>query len=367
MKKIIEGYFYVSEKQVQFTVTTEPGEPATWRGILKAMKISAAIILITALHVSASSVAQKISFTGENVPLTKVFNASEEQLGFGVLMPHKLMESSKPVNVHVKDGTLDELLKQCFEFQPWKLSYAITGHTIYISQANPPADEPKGKGIAPGKNVKVTGFVYTESGEPLSGANVTIKESQKGAITDVRGQFDLGVIPTGSIIIISFIGYSPQSVAISDTSNLKIYLKVARNELDKVVVQAYGLTSQRLTTGDIATVSAEQIERQPEMNPLAALQGQVPGLVVTQTNGYASAPFKVEIRGRSVLNPNIASEPLYIIDGVPLTVVDYGNNGSYGTGSVGITQNGFFGPAGGQSPFFSINPGDIESITVLKD
>jgi TonB-linked SusC/RagA family outer membrane protein len=118
-------------------------------------------------------------------------------------------------------------------------------------------------------------------------------------------------------------------------------------------------------------VTAAEIEKQPVMNPLQALVGHVAGLDLTQTSGYASAPFKVEIRGRSTIDPSIVSDPLYIIDGVPLTVLEVGGNSSYGNGSTGFIQsvspNGFLGPAQGQSPFFSINPSDIESVTVLKD
>jgi TonB-linked SusC/RagA family outer membrane protein len=95
----------------------------------------------------------------------------------------------------------------------------------------------------------------------------------------------------------------------------------------------------------------------------------VPGVVVQQTSGYASAPFKVEIRGRTGINPDLPSDPLYIVDGVPLTVLNIAGaaGGDYKSGSRGFIQNGFNGPAEGQSPFFSINPNDIESLTVLKD
>ncbi len=102
------------------------------------------------------------------------------------------------------------------------------------------------------------------------------------------------------------------------------------------------------------------------MNPLLALQGKVPGLEIKLTSGYASAPVKLELRGRSVLG-NFISDPLYVIDGVPLTTVDAGKGSSYNGGSTGFIQNQFTGPANGQSPLFSINPSDIESISVLKD
>jgi TonB-linked SusC/RagA family outer membrane protein len=364
MQKIIEEYFYVRDRSNQSTSTIDPDDPTVGRGIQKTMKITTAIILIAALHVSASGVAQKITFAGENVPLTKVFNAIEDQLGFGVLMPHNLLESSKPVSVKIESGTLDDLLQKCFNFQPWKLSYNIIGHTIFISRANLMFDQSKSIPL-PGKNVKVTGTVYNEFGQPLSGANITIKETEMGTTTNVRGEFDLGTIPLNSTIIVSFIGYTPKQLKITDGTNAKIYLTVAKNELDKVVIQAYGTTTERLNTGNIATVTADQIERQPVMNPLLALNGEVPGVIVTPTSGYASAPIKVEIRGRSTI-ADVNVDPLYIIDGVPLTVLDLLGT-DYESGSPGFTQAGTPAVAGGQSPFFSVNPQDIESITVLKD
>ncbi len=108
------------------------------------------------------------------------------------------------------------------------------------------------------------------------------------------------------------------------------------------------------------------------MNPLLALQGKVAGLNVTQTSGFASAPVKVELRGRNVIgvrpNESIPSDPLYIIDGVPLTILEIGGASNYERGSTGFLQSfGFTGPAGGQSPFFNLNASDIQSIEVLKD
>src|SRR5690606_534186 len=108
------------------------------------------------------------------------------------------------------------------------------------------------------------------------------------------------------------------------------------------------------------------IETQPVGNVLQAFQGRIAGMEVNQRNGYASAPFNLQIRGRKDLfsdinNYEAASQPLYVIDGVPMMAGfgDYSNRG--------LNQNGFYGPTGGQSPIFAINPADVESIDVLRD
>jgi len=214
--------------------------------------------------------------------------------------------------------------------------------------------------------IRLRGVVLTEAGVPVQGANVTIKQTEHGTITNAKGEFELSAVVPGSTLIFSYVGYAPQSFEVKDGSQVQINMKVASNELDKAVVQAYGLTTQRLTTSDIGKVTAQDIERQPVMNPLLALQGKVAGLDVNMTSGYASAPVKVELRGRAAINPIFTSDPLYIIDGVPLTVNELSPFSSNASGSVGFAQ-ALSGPAGGQSPFFSINPSDIESIEVLKD
>jgi TonB-linked SusC/RagA family outer membrane protein len=334
--------------------------------IIRAVKLTGLLIFIAILQVSARSDAQqRIALTVKDATLQKLFSEIEKKTEYTFFYDVMILNNSKRVTLAVKDATLEEILKLALANQD--LEFTITDKTVFLKR------KPKGLLIESGdpvRKVKITGSVFNESGQALSGANVTIKETEKGTITNAKGEFDLEGVAVNSTIVFSFIGYAPQQVKVKDVADLKIYLKIASNDLDKAVVQAYGLTTARLNTGDIATVTAAQIERQPVANVLEALQGQVPGLVIQQTNGYASSPFQVQIRGQTSLNPNIPSEPLYIIDGVPLTVLGLttptgGSSENYQGGS--FTQNGFYGPAGGQSPFFSINPNDIESVTVLKD
>ena len=213
----------------------------------------------------------------------------------------------------------------------------------------------------------ITGTVRNTAGEPLPNATVTVVKTNKGTITNAKGAFILNNVASKDQLRVSLIGYAAQTLAINGQTNITITLKDAVNELDRVVVQAYGITSQRLATGNIGKLTAKDIEKQPVMNVLDALQGQVPGVVVSRGNGYASSSIKVEIRGRSTINPNIPSEPLYIVDGVPLTILSLTANESYANGTQGVIQSGIPSPANGQSPLFNLNPADIESIEVLKD
>ncbi len=349
-------------------------ESAT-RLFIRTMRLTGVILLAFCLQVSARSDAQqRIAINVKNASLQKLFAEIEKKTNYTFFYDVTILKETKPVTVVFKDATVEEILKQVLVGQA--LEYTITDKTIFVKKERKavvqagPADTGRGGGI------KVKGVVLTEAGVPVQGANVTVKQTEKGTITNANGEFELSyAIPAGSVLIFSYVGYAPQNFTVKDGSQIRIYMKVAQNELDKAVVQAYGTTTQRLTTGDIGKVTAEEIEKDANLNPLLDLQGKVAGLDVNQTSGYASAPIKVELRGRATINPLFTSDPLYIIDGVPLTVNEVRNDyllnlgeqpNLYSTGSPGFDQTGL-SPAGGQSPFFSINPADIESMEVLKD
>ena len=336
--------------------------------MLRVMKLTALILVIACMQVTAHGIAQdKITFSGEDVPLEKVFSIIKKQTSYLFLYNDALLENARRVSIHVKNATVEEVLNACFKDQP--LNYTIKGKTIFIinkqvqekkvvsvSDATPPGDEIKGR-ITNGK------------GEPLSGATVTIKRTGKSILTNANGEFVLKNVEPDEIMTISYIGYVQQSVKITRKANLMLVLELSDNELDKVVVQGYGTTTRRFATGDIGVVTSKEIEKMPlaTLNPLMALQGRVAGLDIQQTSGYASAPVKATLRGVSSITGQVA-DPLYIVDGVPLTVLNIGKTQDNSTGSFGFLQNaGLIGPANGQSPLFSINTSDIESITVLKD
>ncbi|QJB30818.1 SusC/RagA family TonB-linked outer membrane protein [Chitinophaga oryzae] len=203
----------------------------------------------------------------------------------------------------------------------------------------------------------VTGEVRDINGTPLPGAFIYIKATRKGTISNEKGAFTLNNVPHGAVLLITYTGYVPQQISASGNSPLHIQMDIANNKLDEAVVMAYGVTSRRLNTGSISKVTAEEIGRQPISNPLATLEGRVPGMLVTQSSGAPGASVKVQIRGQnSLIN---GTEPLYIIDGIPFAP----NNNNLNNVSSLLTN----GNGAGLSPFSMINPADIESIEVLKD
>jgi TonB-linked SusC/RagA family outer membrane protein len=330
------------------------------------MQATAILLFAVCLQAGAASYSQTVSFTGKDVPLKTVFAAVKKQTGYGIFYANgeiTTLEGTGTVTLDLKNVALDLFLQVCLRNKP--LDYNIEGTTIFIKkkEARTFSEETtSGQPIA-----LIKGRITNDNGEPLVNANIVVKSTGRGTITDANGNFILHNVNSDDQIAISFIGYKPQTVPIHDRTSFTLVMEPTTNELDKVVVQAYGTTSQRLATGSIGVVRAEDIEKQPVMNVLDAIQGQVPGLLITRQSGYSSGTTKVEIRGRNSLNSDFPSDPLYIIDGVPLTVLELGSISSYNNGSQGFVQGALVSPPGGLSPFFTINPKDIESVEVLKD
>lgn len=330
------------------------------------MKLTLLIIMIASLQVQAKiGLGQdKITLSEKNADLEIVLHKISLQSGYQCFYKSQWLQGAQKINIEVKNASLEEVLTICFKNQPF--TYSIIKNTIVVKEKA--TQEKLLTDISnPQAVVTVSGTVFTATGSPLASANVIEKETGRATITDAKGEFELQKVEVNNTLQISFVGYAPQQLKVKDATKIRVYLTVARNELDRIVVAAYGTTTQRLATGNIGSVRAEEIERHPITNALEALQGKVAGLVINQTSGYASAPFTVEIRGRNTINSTITTDPLYIIDGVPLTVLELGGVSSAASGSTGFIQNGMIGPASGQSPFFSLNPADIESVEVLKD
>jgi TonB-linked SusC/RagA family outer membrane protein len=320
------------------------------RSIFLTMRITAAILLIGALQVSARGTAQKISFTGTNVPLTLVFHAIEEQTGYGVLMAKSTLEASKPVTVNLTNGSIDEVMKVCFSFQPWKLTYVISGKTISISKV---VENILSEQIVGELPPQISGIVRNEEGIPLAGATIEIKTLNKRGQSNEKGEFILKGVPNGTYKVeITYIGYDRYTTEVTVQNHqfqMIADMRQASNSLDKAEVIAYGITTQRLATGDVSVVTAKDIEKQPVSNPILALEGRVPGLFIQQANGIPGGGLVVRIQGQnSIQNGN---EPFYVIDGVPYS-------------STNLQSYSYL--AGG-SPLNFINPSNIESISVLKD
>jgi TonB-linked SusC/RagA family outer membrane protein len=328
------------------------------------MKLTAILLLAGMLQVYAGGYSQTVTLSEKDATLHTIFEKIKKQTGFTFFYNESLLEQAGRVSIEVNKAPLTRVLDLCL--QSLAVDYAIIDNTVVIRSRLAGTSWKAEEAYVP-PSLVMPGRVISKQGEALANTTITLKRTKKTIMADANGLFVLHDIQPGDVIVVSFIGYKTQEVTIADGKLLTITMEVADSQLDEIIIQGYGTTDRRRATGNIAKVSAEEIGTQPVMNPLLALAGRVAGLVVTPTSGYASGTVKLEIRGRKMVNSIFVSDPLYIIDGVPLTTLDVGGSSNYNEGSSGFVQNGTTGPAMGQSPLFSLNPADIESIEVLKD
>ena len=326
------------------------------------MKLTTLLLITAILQVSANTFAQKVTLSEKNATLTNVFDHIRTQTGYDFFFTSSILKDAKLVNINVKDEELALVLKKIFTDQPF--DFSIGKKSVVISKKEPSLLQPIKDALA--LPIDIRGKVTDEKGRPLIGATVSVIGAKQSTASDEQGNFILRSLNPDNELAISYVGYTSQIVKVGKNTVFNIVLHMTANALDNVVIQGYGTTSKRLTTGDIAVITAADIEKQPVTNVLQAMQNLVPGLSVVQTNGFASAPYKVTIRGSnnlpSVAGTANASDPLYIVDGVPII----GGSGDLKNQGINQSENSQ-GAAGGQSPLFGINPADVESISVLKD
>lgn len=297
--------------------------------------------------------AQTITLSLKKAPLETAIREIEKQSSYRFVYTNEDLEAAHPVTIDIKESNMPALLQRLFEEQP--LAYTIDEHFI-ILRARTKAP------VAPLLH-ELSGRVLNEKREPLAGASVSLKGKPVATATNAEGYFVFKDVGEREVLIISNIGYHTQEVATAGRTNMEVLLPLSVNALDETVIIAYGTTTQRLNTGSVTKVTADVIADQPVSNPLAALEGRVAGMNITQTSGVTGSTFKVEIRGRTAIDPNLTrNDPLFVIDGVPF---EPGN--IPGNQLVSAANNPNSASQDGLSPLNTINPSDIESIEVLKD
>ena len=208
-----------------------------------------------------------------------------------------------------------------------------------------------GIGLVTAQTQKVTGVVISEEdGQPVIGASVLVKGTQIGAITGVDGDFTLPNVPSSAkTLVISYIGMKTQEVSIR--ANMKVSMKPDTEVLDEVVVTGYGVQRKASFTGAAAVVGKDVLAKKTDANFVKALEGAVPGIQMNNSTSMPGIWGSIYVRGRGSLNSG--TQPLYVIDGMPVDSDTDDNSLTYSTNNT-------------IDPMSSLNPADIESITVLK-
>ncbi len=194
------------------------------------------------------------------------------------------------------------------------------------------------------QEIKVTGIVADKRGLPIPGANIIVKETKQSTQTGFDGEFSIDA-KSGQLLVISYLGM--KTIEIPARASMTITLEESSNELEAVLVVGYGTQTKRKSTDNIARVTAKDIQQVPVANVQNALVGKLAGVQITQTNGKVDGGMNIRVRGAASISAG--TQPLYVLDGIPLVTSNESTNGA---------------PT---NPLITLSPNEIESIDVLKD
>jgi TonB-dependent starch-binding outer membrane protein SusC len=321
------------------------------------LRLTVLFTIFLLIHICGAAYGQNVSISLTRAPATQLFKQISRQTGYVFWYKAELLKDFRPVTLHATKRPLKEILDNYFKDQPLIYTIPDSTNTILIRRKEAPLSDKIKNTPLPAKS-SITGTVTGEN-LALNGASVIVKRLGSGTFTNSSGEFTLDGLQDDDVIIVSYVGYEKQQITLSGkNSPIFIQLKPSVNGLDEVHVLAYGQrSSQRLNTGSAIKINADVIEKQATSDPLVALQGRVPGMLITNTSGLPGAEPTVQIRGISTLNLDGKSRsPLYIVDGVPFT-----------SSSLSTIASDGFTTGSKESPFKSIDPASIANIEILKD
>ena len=290
---------------------------------IRIMKITTVLTLIAIFQLSATSLHSqnaKVSISRNNLPLKEFINEIERQTDYLFMYSEKEIDLQEQIQVNAKNKPVSQVLEEAFDNSPIK--YNFNEGYISLRKAE--------KGSINQIKRKISGTVKDATGTPVIGANVVVKGTTIGNVTDIDGRFNLE-IPENATLTISYIGYLTQEIAVGNRSDLSIQLKEDSETLDEVVVIGYGTTSAKKMVSAVTAVKGEKLQDLPFPNVASTLQGRASGVIVQNQGGEPGSEPKISIRG--------GGDPLYVIDGIITTDWE----------------------------FKTLNSEDIESISILKD
>lgn len=306
-----------------------------WHQTWMIMRLTAFLIIISTLSISAKSYSQKINLSLKDSPLATAFSQIRQQSGYSFLWTEQTLEGLPPVTVSVHKASLQEALEVCLRGLP--LTYNIHGNVVYIERKLVPVLQisPVVTPFVPPLH-EVTGVVKdSATRSPLAGVTIQVKGTTTGTTTDVDGKFSLQVPDNAAVLIVSFLGYERKEIRVRENSVVSIVLVPATTGLNQLIVVGYGTQKKSDLTGSISSIKGSEVTDLPTQRVDQALQGRAAGVSVVNTDGAPGGNTVIRIRGvNSVLGGNNA---LVVIDGLE----------------------------GGD--LSSLNPDDIASIEILKD
>lgn len=309
------------------------------------MRICLLLLISCVIQTMAStsySQATTLTLTLNGVSVEEVLDQIETQSEFRFLYNKKVVDVTRKVNLSAKKEPVTDILNKLFDKD--EVSYVISDRYIVLKRK---AEEQVSQ-----QTKKITGTVKDKSGELIIGANVIVKGTANGVITDLNGHFSIAIPADNVILQISYIGYKPLDVAVNGRNRLDIVLSSSIEELDEVVVTAMGIRREKKALGyAIQEIKTENLIENRSESVSNMLQGKVAGVQISQSGTGMGGSTRVIMRGLSSLSGN--NQPLWVVDGLPI------NDDT----QTQPTEYGYPDYSGGAS---EINPEDIESISVLK-
>lgn len=267
-----------------------------------------------------------ITYIVKRISVSNAFEQLSETTGFNFFYDESVLKGLKDVSIEIKEGSIDTILNELS--RQTGLSFKKINNTISVSK---PQTQSVSQSITQSSK-KLIGQILDHHGEPIIGANVLVKGTTNGTITDIDGNFSLEVPQSGTLIV-SYIGYLTKEMPIGKQNNLKVTLVEDTQALEEVVVVGYGAQKKVNLTGAVGTIDSKVLESRPIMSSTSALQGTIPNLQITSNSGEPGTSATLNIRGTTSIN---GGSPLVLVDGVEMNLD-------------------------------MINPSDIANVTVLKD
>ena len=290
------------------------------------MKLTALSLMLSLSAFAANADAQQVSVTVSNAKVKTVLNSISDQTGLSLAYSAQVVDLNRKVSLNFVNTEVSEVLNAMFGNTA--IGYEIKDGKIYLFKA-----AERTTALTNQQKKIITGTVVDSNGEAVIGANVLVKGTTNGTITDMDGKFSLEV-PEGAMLLVSYIGYGDYETKVGNQSNLSITLKEDSQALDELVVVGYGTMKKKDLTGAVGAVKGESLAARKTTQLSNALQGAVAGVTVTRDNSAPGATAgSIKVRGVTTIGD---TSPLVIIDGIPGSIND-------------------------------VNPNDVESMSVLKD
>lgn len=293
---------------------------------IRIMKVTSLCNLLAVCSISASTYAQSLKFSihKQNSSISEVFKEIEKKSDFTFFFNDNQINVKQKVSVSANNASIEDVLAQVLQNTGY--NYQIIDKQILIKVSD---KEVMAVPVVTQSDKKITGTVLDATGMPVIGANVMVKGTTNGTITDMDGKFSLDV-EEGATLVVSYIGFANQEIKVGKQTNLSIALKEDSKALDELVVVGYGTQKKGNLTGSIASVKTEELTVAPVASSINSLGGRLPGLVSQQLSGQPGADqASIKIRG-------FADNAIWIVDGI-------------------------------EADFNYIDPNQIESISILKD